>query len=183
MPRRSEDYKQARRAEIVDAARAAATRKGLGQLTMRDIADEAGVSMGAITNYFERREQIVAEAAARGAEARKAWLAALRTHPEPTLALAQGLAELAADGSLELSLVVEATHDPALAKVVHEATQATLRDVAALLDQEGIDAREARTRAGKALACAYGLAALNLAGGSVPKRRAVLMIRHALEEA
>lgn len=48
-----------RRAEIVDAAERCAKANGLHQLKLRDVAKEAGCSLGNLYNYFQNKEEIV----------------------------------------------------------------------------------------------------------------------------
>lgn len=55
----SNDAVQQRRSEIVDAAERCARAHGLHQLKLRDVAKEAGSSLGNIYNYFQNKEEIV----------------------------------------------------------------------------------------------------------------------------
>ncbi|MBD8703685.1 TetR family transcriptional regulator C-terminal domain-containing protein [Frigoribacterium sp. CFBP 13712] len=50
-----------RRAQIVEAARGVILREGLGATRLRDIAGEAGVSVGTVTYHFESVAQILNE--------------------------------------------------------------------------------------------------------------------------
>ena len=184
MPRRDDAYKLARRAEIVDAARAAALRKGVPHITMRDIADEAGVSMGAITNYFDRREQIVHEAAERNASRRRQWLASLAERDDPVAAFVDALTRASRDGdeaALELGLVAEARHDEGLREVMQASATNTVGDIAALLAESGVDPRRARAHARLALAAYHGLLAMNLLDQDPPRTRAAEMLTHLLQ--
>jgi TetR/AcrR family transcriptional regulator, transcriptional repressor of aconitase len=60
MPKVTEQYSQARRQQIIDAAYRCIARKGFRQTTMRDIYEEAGLSAGAVYNYFESKHDIIA---------------------------------------------------------------------------------------------------------------------------
>jgi AcrR family transcriptional regulator len=51
-----------RRARILDAAIAIIGSRGLAQLSMRALAQEAGMPLGAIGYYFDDKEQLIAEA-------------------------------------------------------------------------------------------------------------------------
>lgn len=51
-----------RRAAIVDAAIAVATRKGLASTTVRDVAAEMGTSSGLIHHYFDSMDEVLAAA-------------------------------------------------------------------------------------------------------------------------
>jgi len=63
MPRITEARREARRAEIVAAARRCFSRDGFHQTSMPDIAQEAGVSTGAPYRYFSGKEEIILEIA------------------------------------------------------------------------------------------------------------------------
>jgi len=59
MPKVSEAYLEARRAEILDAAWRCLARKGYHQTTMQDVCEESGLSYGAIYRYFAGKEEIL----------------------------------------------------------------------------------------------------------------------------
>ncbi|WP_194893673.1 TetR/AcrR family transcriptional regulator [Catenulispora pinisilvae] len=59
MPRISPERREAKRAEIVTAARRCFARDGFHQTSMPDIAAEAGVSAGAPYRYFASKEEII----------------------------------------------------------------------------------------------------------------------------
>lgn len=59
MPRISPERREARRAEIVAAARRCFSRDGFHQTSMPEIAAEAGVSAGAPYRYFASKEEII----------------------------------------------------------------------------------------------------------------------------
>ncbi|MHA6765504.1 TetR/AcrR family transcriptional regulator [Streptacidiphilus sp. PAMC 29251] len=63
MPRITEARREAKRAEIVAAARRCFSRDGFHQTSMPDIAQEAGVSVGASYRYFAGKEDIILEIA------------------------------------------------------------------------------------------------------------------------
>lgn len=63
MPKVTEDYLEARRRQILDAAVACFSRKGFHQSTMHDICAEAGVSPGSLYRYFKSKEDIITEMA------------------------------------------------------------------------------------------------------------------------
>lgn len=60
MPRVSDDHLEARRAQILEAARRAFTRNGFHSTSMQDILREAGLSAGAVYRYFPSKEAIIA---------------------------------------------------------------------------------------------------------------------------
>lgn len=63
MPRLTPERRQARRAEIVAAARRCFARDGFHQTSMPDIAAEAGLSPGASYRYFASKEDLIIEIA------------------------------------------------------------------------------------------------------------------------
>jgi AcrR family transcriptional regulator len=58
----------ARRAAIIDAALAVMVRRGLGATTVRDVAEELGVSPGLVHHYFDSMDDLLATAFERAAE-------------------------------------------------------------------------------------------------------------------
>ncbi len=63
MPRISAERREAKKAEIVAAARRCFSRDGFHQTSMPDIAAEAGVAVGASYRYFASKEEIILEIA------------------------------------------------------------------------------------------------------------------------
>ena len=59
MPKVTEEYLEQRRLQIYKAAETCFMRKGL-QATMQDICGEAGLSFGAVYNYFKSKDDIIA---------------------------------------------------------------------------------------------------------------------------
>jgi AcrR family transcriptional regulator len=59
MPKVSQSYLDARRAEILDAATRCFAREGFHRATMKDIVKESKLSPGAIYNYFRSKEEII----------------------------------------------------------------------------------------------------------------------------
>jgi AcrR family transcriptional regulator len=60
MPRVTEEYLVARRAQILDAAMVCFAREGFHRATVQDIVAETGLSAGAIYRYFPAKEDIIA---------------------------------------------------------------------------------------------------------------------------
>ncbi|WP_179429956.1 TetR/AcrR family transcriptional regulator [Spelaeicoccus albus] len=63
MPRLTAGNREARRAEIIAAARRCFSRDGFHRTSMPDIAAEAGVSTGAPYRYFASKEEIILQVA------------------------------------------------------------------------------------------------------------------------
>lgn len=73
-----------RRREIVTAAARLASKAGLGSISLRSVAQEAGVVPGLVNHYFPAVEQLVAEAFAEvGADDLKGQFAAIRMESAP----------------------------------------------------------------------------------------------------
>ncbi len=60
MPKVSEAHIEARRQQILEAARACFARQGFHQTSIQDICREAGLSPGAVYRYFPSKEHIIA---------------------------------------------------------------------------------------------------------------------------
>jgi TetR/AcrR family transcriptional regulator, transcriptional repressor of aconitase len=69
MPRVSQAHLDARRQQIVDAARARFASHGFARTSMADIVAESGLSNGAIYRYFTSKDEIVIAVCEQGAEA------------------------------------------------------------------------------------------------------------------
>ncbi|WP_327113388.1 TetR/AcrR family transcriptional regulator [Nocardia sp. NBC_01730] len=59
MPRLTQGYRDARRRQVVDAARRCFTRSGFHATSMQDIFTESGLSSGAVYGYFPSKEALV----------------------------------------------------------------------------------------------------------------------------
>lgn len=63
MPKVSPEYREARRARIIEAAREVFSRQGLAATSMADLVTATGMSMGALYRYFASKEELVAAVA------------------------------------------------------------------------------------------------------------------------
>lgn len=59
MPKVTEQHMEARRQQIIEAALTCFARNGFHQTTMQDVCKEAGLSAGAVYNYFTSKEEII----------------------------------------------------------------------------------------------------------------------------
>src|ERR1700727_853607 len=89
---RSSENKTQRRESILAAAAQLATRDGVRQVTLTDIAARVGMHKSALLRYFETREQIFLELTGRSW---RDWAAAVRA----------GLADVACDNELGHALL------------------------------------------------------------------------------
>ncbi|WP_194894907.1 TetR/AcrR family transcriptional regulator [Catenulispora pinisilvae] len=142
MPKVSQAHLDARRQQIVDAARARFASHGFARTSMADIVTESGLSNGAIYRYFTSKEEIVVavcEQAGDGlpreltAEAVNGFLEHVRT-----------LARDTDHARLVAQIYAEAAVSPPLAAVVREQLAALRAAVADLLPgRRGPDAERA----------------------------------------
>ncbi|KAB8161260.1 TetR family transcriptional regulator [Streptomyces sp. 3MP-14] len=114
------DYAE-RRERVVDAVHRLADRHGLEGVTLRDVAREAGLSMGAVQRGFRDKDEMLALALARVGERFVARARAAATKPSPA-ALARVLADLALlaeeqrpEAQVWLAFVARAAVTPSLA--------------------------------------------------------------------
>ncbi len=66
MPKVSDEHQESRRMQILGAAMQCFAQKGYHKTTMQDICRQAGLSAGAVYNYFKGKDEIIEAAAAMG---------------------------------------------------------------------------------------------------------------------
>src|SRR4051794_25937658 len=59
MPKVSQEYLDARRTEVLNAARRCFVRSGFHGTTMQDVVTEAGLSTGAVYRYFASKQDMI----------------------------------------------------------------------------------------------------------------------------
>jgi len=137
MPKVAQSHLDARRQQIVDAARVRFASNGFARTSMADIISESGLSNGAIYRYFASKEEIViavcdqagdAFPEALTVEAVNGFLEHIRT-----LAREKGHARLVAQ------IYAEAALSPALAAIVQQQLSAMRAAVADLIADDGPD--------------------------------------------
>src|SRR5580658_8092240 len=84
-----------RRAELLQAAGEVIRRVGFERMRLRDVAQEAGVSIGMLQHYFETREQLGREAFAAVCGARARGVAERAEHEGPAWPRIQHMLEYA----------------------------------------------------------------------------------------
>lgn len=72
-----------RRARILDAALDLVARAGAGELSMRAVADAAGVPLGSLTYYFASKEDLIEHALERAGAADAEWVEAVLAASPP----------------------------------------------------------------------------------------------------
>lgn len=93
MPRITDERREARREQVLEAARACLEERGLEAVSMEMIIDRSGLSTGAVYGYFKGKDQIINAVVTEGMAALAADLAPVLTNPEPP-ALPQFMGEV-----------------------------------------------------------------------------------------
>lgn len=84
------------REEILDAARALIVEQGLEKVSLRAVAKAVDYSPAALYQYFDNKDDLLAELARRAAtELQAAMLSAAEGHPRPLVALAESYVHFA----------------------------------------------------------------------------------------
>lgn len=116
MPRLTQRTRDARRAQILDAARRCFARTGFHATSMQDVFAEAGLSAGAVYSHFSGKDEIVAAIADDVIDRITATADALTGTPEPLAdVLGRVFTALQAADIAPIAITVwgEAIHDPA----------------------------------------------------------------------
>lgn len=144
MPRVPQAHLEARQREILAAAHRRFAQHGFHLTTMQEIAEEAGLSVGALYRYFTGKEELIEALAAWGREQKSGALEALASGGGADALgrmVAEVLALLARPGAeaavrLDVRLWGEALGQPALARVVAGGLEALLEPVATYVRRE-----------------------------------------------
>ncbi|MDX6328523.1 TetR/AcrR family transcriptional regulator [Actinacidiphila oryziradicis] len=131
MPRVSQAHLDARRQQIVDAARARFASHGFARTSMADIVTESGLSNGAIYRYFASKDEIVVAVCEQGTEALPKALTAEAV--EGFLEHVRALARDTDHARLVAQIYAEAAVSPPLAAVVQQQLAAMRAAVAELV--------------------------------------------------
>jgi AcrR family transcriptional regulator len=153
LPKVGQQHLDARRQQIVDAARARFASHGFARTSMVDIVTASGLSTGAIYRYFTSKDEIVLAVCSQASDALPESLTApavtdFLEHVR-TLAREQGHARLVTQ------IYAEAAVSPGLARIVGEQLAALRTAVAALIPDVPPEVAEARAEAFVALSAAY----------------------------
>lgn len=134
MPKVAQAHLDARRQQIVDAARARFASHGFARTSMADIVAESGLSTGAIYRYFTSKDEIVIAVCEQASDAFPKALTVRAINRflrhVRTLAAEQGHARLTAQ------VYAEAALSPALAVIVQQQLAALRAAVADLLPDD-----------------------------------------------
>ena len=155
MPRVSQAHLDARRRQILDAARRCFVRNGFHATSMQDVLGEANLSAGAVYRYFRSKDEIIAAIAAEAvAEVAGALDGAFDADDPPPLDEVLGAAFVAIrrvdaeQGMAKLALQVwgEALRSPALAETLRAViarVQGSLSRLVATYQDRGLMAADA----------------------------------------
>ncbi|XVU24822.1 TetR/AcrR family transcriptional regulator [Actinoplanes sp. CA-054009] len=148
MPRVSEEHLNARRQQILEAARTCFVTKGLHNTSMQDLIKEAGLSVGAVYRYFKSKDEIIAAIAE---TITGDILQQINATAGRRLSLADSLeailevieVQLAPGGHLPIAFQVwaEASIDPAIAAIAHD-RYTTLRQAFQALIENAVESGE-----------------------------------------
>ncbi|WP_433237162.1 TetR/AcrR family transcriptional regulator [Streptosporangium sp. CA-135522] len=126
MPRVSAEHLEARRRQIMAAARRCVGRKGFHSVSVQDVLDESGLSAGAVYRYFSSKEELVTAVADEVLDSvRLTFERSLTRHPLPPLS----------------DLVAEVFSQGAPMDATPESCRLMLRFWAAAADEEALGSR------------------------------------------
>jgi AcrR family transcriptional regulator len=131
MPRVSQDHLDARRAQIIGAARARFASHGFARTSMPDLVEASGLSIGAIYRYFASKDEIVTAICEHAGQAFPAELTAPAIHE--FLERIRATAREEGHARLVAQIYAEAAVSPPLAALVQRQLADLRGAVAALL--------------------------------------------------
>lgn len=153
MPKVAQAHLDARRQQILDAARTRFARDGFARTSIADIVAESGLSNGAIYRYFTSKDEIVVAVCEQGGEAFPAALTAEAVNG--FLEHVRALAREKGHARLVAQIYAEAALSPALAAVVQQQLAALRAAVAALIPAAQAAEAEAIAEAFAAVCIGY----------------------------
>lgn len=170
-----------RREQILRATLAVVGRGGIAAVTHRTVADEAGVALGAMTYYFESKQELLREALLLFVEEEAARLRAAADgleadEPTPAEVGARMSAVLEADDRAQIGqfeLYLEAARDPALRDAAQRCFAAYEEVSCAALRAVGVS--DAERLAPLFVGLADGLGLRRVAAGDGPELAAALL--------
>lgn len=131
MPKVRQAHLDARRQQIVDAARARFASQGFARTSMADIVAESGLSTGAIYRYFTSKDEIVVAVCEQSSDAFPIELTVETVND--FLEHVRALARQKGHARLVAQIYAEAALSPALAEIVQQQLSAMRAAVADLI--------------------------------------------------
>lgn len=141
MPKVAQAHLDARRQQIIDAARARFAAHGFARTSMADIVAESGLSNGAIYRYFTSKDEIVIAVCRQAGDALPTALTAEAVNG--FLEHVRVLAREKGHARLVAQIYAEAALSPALAAVVQQQLAALRATVAGLIPGDRAPAEDA----------------------------------------
>jgi len=140
MPKVFPEYKEAAKFKIVEAARLVFAKKGYHEATMEDVAQEVGVSKGALYSYFKSKEDLLKEISLQGHQTLRTMLSETCTQNNLEDALEQIYTTITEKykGNLHthFEIVSIASHDAQIRKIVFEDYQKDIEAIDAFLEEK-----------------------------------------------
>ena len=153
MPKVDQAHLDARRQQIVDAARVRFTTHGFAGTSMADIVAESGLSTGAIYRYFTSKDDIIVAVCEQGSDALPKSLTAAAVNR--FLEHVRTLARDKGHAKLNAQIYAEAALSPVLAAIVDQQLAALRAAVVALIPHRPIGNAEQIAEAFVALCSGY----------------------------
>jgi AcrR family transcriptional regulator len=140
MPKVFPEYKEAAKSKIVEAARLVFAKKGYHEATMYDVAQEVGVSKGALYSYFKSKEDLLKEISLQGHQTLRTILSKMSKHKKLEDALEHVYATITEEykGNLHthFEIVALASHDARIRQIVFEDYQKDIEAVEAFVEEK-----------------------------------------------
>ena len=153
MPKVGQDHLDARRQQIIDAARTRFAGHGFARTSMADIVTESGLSTGAIYRYFTGKEEIVIAVCEEGSDAFPTALT--RQAVDAFLEHVRTLSRDKGHARLTAQIYAEAAFSPELATIIRQQLAALRSAVADLVPEERAADASAIAEAFVALSSGY----------------------------
>jgi TetR/AcrR family transcriptional regulator, transcriptional repressor of aconitase len=153
LPKVDQDHLDARRQQIIDAARTRFATHGFARTSMADIVGESGLSTGAIYRYFKSKEELVIAVCDQASDAFPDALT--REAINGFLEHVRVMAREKGHARLIAQIYAEAAVSPTLATIVEQQLAAMRAAVGALIADDHGDDADAIAEAFVALGSAY----------------------------
>jgi AcrR family transcriptional regulator len=148
VPKRSQAYRDARREQILSAAKSCFVRNGFHETSMQDIFAEAGLSAGAVYRYFASKGEVIGAIALENMGEVRSVLHALAADPQErsvgatlaaVLELVRAKAVDDAFGPVALLVWAEVLRDPELHREFTASLRTMRADLAKVVEQRQLD--------------------------------------------